>query len=72
MADDTHPCPGGCGARIIHKRLACTACWMRLPKPLRGEIVDSYYRQRDDPARHRDAIAEAAQWYRDNPRPAAR
>jgi hypothetical protein len=62
----THVCPGGCGAEVAYTRLACPADWFRLPKPLRDEINAAYRRRASDPARHRQALADAMNWYRAN------
>jgi hypothetical protein len=60
MTDPTHPCPGGCRARVPYHRYACRPCWRRLPHRLRQAIVTTW---RTDPPAHRRAIAEAAGWY---------
>jgi hypothetical protein len=66
--ETAHPCPGGCGARLPGNRLACTPCWVRLPNPLRNDLVRSYRERGDSPMRHFAAVALTRQWYRDNPR----
>jgi hypothetical protein len=72
VADDTHGCPGDCGARVPRRLLACKPCWFRLPTGLRDAVNDAYRRRRADPTAHRDALRAAMTWYRDNPKEAAR
>jgi hypothetical protein len=60
MPDTTHDCPCGCGSRINSNHFACRAGWRKLPADLRVAIVDTYRR---DPAGHREAMADARQWY---------
>lgn len=33
------PCPGRCGARTNAENLVCPACWDRLPRSLRDELM---------------------------------
>lgn len=63
-----HACPGACGTQVPQHHLACRPCWHRLPAELRDRVNTSYRWRRRDPILHRNAIAEAAQWFRDNPR----
>lgn len=63
----THACPGRCGTNVPPRHVACRPCWWRLPTHLREAINDTYRR---DPARHRQALRAAIQWYQDNPLPA--
>jgi hypothetical protein len=63
-----HPCPGRCGLRIRHDLYACSTCWYRLPKPLRDAVWHGYRTG----AGHREAMAAANDWYRDNPKESAR
>ncbi len=65
--DDTHGCPGGCGARVPHHRLACPSCWYRLPLALRDEVNSAWRARGRDPRRHQLALREATAWYRANP-----
>jgi hypothetical protein len=68
MPEDTsHPCPG-CKARVRRQRLACPACWRRLPKDLRNAVNGSFYHRKTDPGAHRRALMAAVSWYRGNPR----
>jgi hypothetical protein len=60
----THACPG-CGKRQVPRhQLSCRPCWYRLPRDLRDRINDAYRRDRTE---HMYAIADAAEWYRQNP-----
>lgn len=67
MSDDTHGCPGDCGARVPRHQLACKPCWYRLPKPLRDAVNGAYRHRQQNPAAHRSALAAAMDWYRRNP-----
>jgi len=57
MNHPEHDCPGGCGVKVAHRRLACPSCWYLLPEPLRQAV------QRGAPNRL-TAVSEALQWYR--------
>lgn len=59
-----HQCPGGCGAHVPHHHFACPTCWARLPIDLQTPITDNY---RHDLTAHAAAMAEARQWYGQNP-----
>lgn len=60
-----HRCPGGsCGRSVPPNQLACRACWYRLPVELRSAIWKAW---RDSPVKHRELVAEAIQWFKDNP-----
>lgn len=64
----THPCPGHCGRlAIAHNKLACEACWRRLPVAYRDDITFTYGIRWDETGRraHHDATANALRWYRD-------
>jgi hypothetical protein len=68
-----HDCPG-CGAPgVPYGRLSCTPCWFRLPVPIRGRITRAWRsltrwpHDSDLLAAHRKAVADAGEWYRDNP-----
>jgi hypothetical protein len=65
--DETHSCPGGCGARVPHHQFSCKPCWFRLPKPYRDAIDNGYRQRRTSPLPHRQAMRAAVLWYRDNP-----
>lgn len=67
MSDDTHGCPGDCGAQVQRSQLACKPCWFRLPTPLRNAINSAYRHRQTNPAGHRAALSAAMRWYRDNP-----
>lgn len=67
MTDDTHGCPGDCGARVPKHQLACKPCWFRLPKPLQRALNQAFQRRGQNPAAHRAALAAALDWYRRNP-----
>lgn len=60
----THTCPGRCGRAVAFQRFACLDCWMRLPEPLRHNIIDNYDTEFDA---HTNAMLDAMRWYRDNP-----
>lgn len=69
VADEMrHPCPGGCGLRIVRNMLSCRECWYRLPGPIRAAVAAAFPRRVKDPRAHREALAEAMAWYRTNPR----
>lgn len=61
-----HECPGGCGEQVPQARLACRTDWFRLPKAIRAAVWEAY--REGQFAAHRAALADAADWYRDNPR----
>jgi hypothetical protein len=63
----THDCPGGCGTQVLQSMLACRKDWFRLPEGLRRAVNFWYPRRRTHPGQHRDAVAAALAWYRDNP-----
>ena len=67
MADDTHGCPGDCGAQVPRHQLACKPCWFRLPDALRRAINGAFKRRVTEPAAHRAALAAAVRWYKANP-----
>jgi hypothetical protein len=67
MAEQTHPCPGGCRAEIPHHQLSCKPCWFRLPKPLRDDVNSAYRKRRAEPLGHARAVSAASRWYRANP-----
>lgn len=66
LPDTSHACPGGCGTRVPRHRLACRACWPRLPLPLRRAIWTHH--ESGNKVAHLEALAAASRWYRDNPR----
>ncbi len=68
MSDDTHGCPGDCGARVQRSQLACKPCWFRLPQAYRNAISSAYKRRSQHPTAHRAALAAAMRWYREHPR----
>lgn len=53
-----HACPGGCGAQVPHRLVACASCWWLLPQPLRQAIMRPGARSR------LAGVAEALTWYR--------
>jgi hypothetical protein len=70
-----HACPG-CGALgVPQQQLACKPCWFRLPHDLRN-AVNGTYRAKSSArlpntrsaavVAHRQALAAAMTWYRDN------
>lgn len=65
-----HGCPG-CGEMVPRRLLSCRICWARLPEPLRDKVNHAYKMRQSAPLTHLRAIAEASQWYRDNPAPAS-
>jgi hypothetical protein len=65
-----HGCPG-CGEMVPRRLLSCRICWARLPEPLRDKVNHAYRMRQSAPLAHLRAIAEASQWYRDNPAPAS-
>lgn len=65
--NDTHGCPGDCGAQVPKHQLACKPCWYRLPKPLRDAISSAWRHRQQNPAAHRAALGAAMRWYRANP-----
>jgi hypothetical protein len=63
-----HTCPGGCGDQnITSSRFACRTCWYRLPAVLRSAIWRAYQDVGALSAPHRAAMADAHEWYRNNP-----
>ncbi len=66
--DDTHGCSGDCGAWVPRGRLACPPCWYRLPGDLRAAVNEAYRHRSVNPAAHRAALADAMNWYRNNPK----
>lgn len=65
----THICPGGCGiTNVPYARLACRACWNKLPANLR-DAVNATYQQRHGGRKarraHLEAVLAARRWYRD-------
>jgi hypothetical protein len=58
-SQDTHDCPGGCGADVPRRLLACRDCWWLLPTDLRRAV------QRGGTGRLH-AVADALRWYREN------
>jgi hypothetical protein len=68
-----HDCPGECGRQVAQSKLACPACWWRLPRNLAAVVTRTYYARLRNPtdntrtSAHRAAVADATQWYRDNP-----
>jgi hypothetical protein len=68
MAEQTHSCPGGCGAAVPRTRLSCPPCWFRLPKPLRDDITAAYRNRFADSLTHARALSAASRWYRANPK----
>jgi len=65
VANTTHACPGQCGRQVFTHQFACRADWFRLPLDLRRAITDNYRRDR---AAHLEAMSDAIEWYRANPR----
>lgn len=65
MAD--HDCPGRCGAQVQQRLLACRTCWHRLPWRLKQDVIEAYRKRATDPRAHREVLATALSWYRDNP-----
>jgi hypothetical protein len=65
MTDPIHGCPGGCARQVRVHFYACKPCWFRLPYRLRQPILHA----RQGTAEHRAAMADAAGWYRANPKP---
>jgi hypothetical protein len=59
-----HDCPGGCGNRVPHHLFACRRCWGRLPTSLRVPINETHLRA---VVGHRQAMANALEWYRKHP-----
>lgn len=55
---ERHPCPGGCGASIVRRHLACRSCWYLLPEPLRRAVTHPGARSR------LVGVSEALSWYR--------
>ncbi len=72
MADTTHECPCGCGARIARAQLACRSGWAELPGEYR-DAVNRAFRQMTSGATpesrkaavgvHRRVVAAALGWY---------
>jgi hypothetical protein len=62
-----HPCPGCQAPGVPHSQLACKPCWWRLPKHLRDAVNSGYRVRVRNPRIHREALAAALAWYRDNP-----
>lgn len=63
----THICPGGCGITSVpYARLACRACWYKLPIHLRDMINATYELRGNAEGRraHALAVADARRWYR--------
>jgi hypothetical protein len=59
-----HDCPCGCGVRIEVRKLACRGGWRVLPGWMRAALT-SAVRRKDWPG-HREALANALAWYRQN------
>lgn len=68
MTDDTHGCPGDCGASVPRHQLACKPCWFRLPQGLRDAINRAYRNRQQKPRVHVLALREAMRWYAEHPR----
>lgn len=62
-ADHTHWCPGGCQRHVPNRYFACGDCWVRLPFAYQQPIQIAYRR---DHHAHREAMAAAIRWYRNN------
>jgi hypothetical protein len=65
----THACPGKCGRQVPRYQFACRSDWARLPAEIRQAITSTYKRDR---LAHYEAMGDALDWYRENPREAAR
>jgi hypothetical protein len=51
--------------------LACRADWFRLPAELRRAVQFTYREGAGGAAGHREAVRDALEWYRRNPRAVA-
>jgi hypothetical protein len=67
----THACPGKCGQQVGRAQLACRADWYQLPADLRAAVNLAYRRRAVDPAGHLQAVRDALEWCRLNPRAVA-
>jgi hypothetical protein len=65
----THECPAPwCDRRVARTMFACPLDWRYLPRDLQRAIWDGWHNESDGGASHRAAMANAIQFYRDNPR----
>lgn len=68
-AVNTHPCPGCGEVEVAARQLSCRPCWFLLPADIRKSVNDAFRaRERGVEgavAKHRRAITEALDWYRD-------
>lgn len=55
-----HDCPGGCGSKVPHAKLACFECWWLLPEEMRKAITDARGHER------LVEVGKAARWYREH------
>lgn len=69
MTSRTHACPANCGHQVFENQFACRTDWYRLPLEIRRGITGNYRR---DPAAHIEAMGDAIEWYRANPKEAPR
>jgi hypothetical protein len=60
----THECPGGCGAQVAKRLLACGSCWWLLPQLKRDEIRS--LASGSDRMAHLGAVGDALIWFREN------
>lgn len=62
-----HECPApGCTKQVPHGKLACSADWMRIPKPLRSAVWAAYYGKGMGSSEHLAAITLAVRWLKEN------
>jgi hypothetical protein len=64
VVEPRHQCPGLCGNTVPKHLLACGPCWWRLPAQLKRAVGRAYHRREHDPIGHQEAVAAAADWYR--------
>lgn len=63
----THKCPHRqCTLQVSAGRLACRPHWYMLPKELRVEVWAAHSGPGASAVRHRQAVAAALTWYREN------
>lgn len=59
LVDGWHLCPGRCGATISPGHVGCRDCWLRVPRPLRQPLSDTFPKRLTRPDDYRAAVARA-------------
>jgi predicted amidophosphoribosyltransferase len=67
MRSSEHPCPG-CRHAVSNAKVACGACWRKVPRELRAAVWSAYANRERKPMAHLRAVGAASGWLRDNPR----